>query len=89
MLTISACTFGFLFCFSVMLQLSVRIKQSPFFLVAAKRIMTLPSVPEEKERHHSVAVMTNTQSRKVEPKQRLSWARRSTRWTLIADNVKV
>ncbi len=51
--------------------------------------MTLPSVPEEKERHYSVPAMGNMQNRKEVPKQRLSWGRRSTRWTLIADNVKV
>lgn len=61
-----------------------------FFLIAAKRIMTLPSVPEERERHHSVAAMTNIQGRKQVAKKKMStWTRRSTRWTLIADNVKV
>lgn len=61
-----------------------------FFLIAAKRIMTLPSVPEERERHHSVATMTNIQGRKQVAKKKMStWTRRSTRWTLIADNVKV
>ena len=61
-----------------------------FFFIAAKRIMTLPSVPEERERHHSVATMTNIQGQKPTPKRKMSqWMRRSTRWTLIADNVKV
>ena len=52
--------------------------------------MTLPTVPEERERHHSIATMTNIHERKQMPKKKVSqWTRRSTRWTLIADNVKV
>ena len=60
-----------------------------FFLIATKRFMTLPSVPEERERHHSIATMTNIHGRKQMPKKMSQWTRRSTRWTLIADNVKV
>ncbi|PFX22666.1 uncharacterized protein LOC111333964 [Stylophora pistillata] len=53
----------------------------------AKRIVPLPSVPEERERHYSVATMTNIQGFK-EPNRKISWMRRSTRWTLLADDVK-
>lgn len=67
------------------------LKQNHFlqFHVAAKRLLTLPSVPEEKERHHSVPAMVHAQRRREGHKHKLSLARRSTRWTLIADNVKV
>lgn len=74
----------------VALLLEDRIKQnsSVFLLSAAKRMVPLPTVAEERERHHSVATMTNIQSSK-EQNRKFSWMRRSTRWTLIADDVKV
>lgn len=59
-----------------------------FFLSGAKRILPLPSVPEERERHHSVATMTNIQGSK-EPNRKISLMRRSTRWTLLASDVEV
>lgn len=69
---------------------SSRLKHSfSQFHVAAKRLLTLPSVPEERERHHSVPAMVHAQRRKEGHKHKLSLGRRSTRWTLIADNVKV
>lgn len=54
------------------------------FLAAAKGVGSLPTVPEV-ERHHSVPAMTNhTAKRRL-----IQRAKRSTRWTLLADNVQV
>lgn len=59
-----------------------------FFLAAAKGILSLPTVTEQKDRarHHSVPAILHNSKRKT---SRLTVRRRSTRWNLIATNVQV